>query len=127
VHRYRLAGAWRFAPTTDPVYAPNSYGGPAADPQRYPEAAVWAADGEMVRTAYTPRADDDDWSQPGTLVRDVLDDAARQRLVGNIVGHLLGGVSDPILERAFEYWRNVDKSLGEAVEQGVRAGQGLKG
>jgi catalase len=43
-------------------------------------------------------------------------------LVTNIVGHLLKGVSEPILQRAFEYWRNVDKPLGEAVEQGVRAG-----
>jgi Catalase-related immune-responsive. len=37
-----------------------------------------------VRSAYTLRADDDDWSQPGTMVREVLDDAARERLVGNI-------------------------------------------
>jgi catalase len=41
--------------------------------------------------------------------------------VDNIVGHLLNGVSEPILERAFEYWRNVDKDLGERVESGVRA------
>jgi hypothetical protein len=29
--------------------------------------------------------------------------------------------SEPILLRAFEYWRNVDKDLGDRVEQGVRA------
>ena len=57
------------------------------------------------------------------MVRKVLDDAARQRLVNNIVGHLLNGVSEPILVRAFEYWRNVDKDLGDRVEQGVRAKQ----
>ena len=34
-------------------------------------------------------AEDDDWGQAGTLVREVLDDAARERLVDNIVGHLL--------------------------------------
>ena len=28
--------------------------------------------------------------------------------------------------RAFEYWRNVDKSLGDRVEQGVRAKQSEK-
>jgi catalase len=121
VHSYSKDGAMRFDPVTDPVYAPNSYGGPAADPQRHPEAAVWAADGEMVRTAYTLRADDDDWGQAGTMVRDVLDDAARARLVDNIVGHLLNGVSPAVLERAFEYWRNVDKDLGERVENGLRA------
>ena len=35
----------------------------------------------MVRTAYTLRADDDDWGQAGTLVRDVMNDAERERLV----------------------------------------------
>jgi catalase len=124
VNSYSKDGAMRFDPVTDPVYAPNSYGGPAADAQRFPETAVWAADGDMVRTAYTLRAEDDDWGQAGTMVRDVLDDAARTRLTDNIVGHLLNGVSEPILERAFEYWRNVDKTLGENIESGVRAKQG---
>jgi catalase len=56
----------------------------------------------------------------------VLDDAARDRLVSNIVGHLLNGVTEPVLARAFEYWRNVDKDLGDKVEAGVRAKQGEK-
>ena len=81
----------------DPVYAPNSYGGPEADPARTDDGGTWYADGEMVRTAYTLRPDDDDWGQAGTLVREVLDDAARDRLVNNIVGHLLNGVSEPVL------------------------------
>jgi catalase len=80
----------------------------------------------MVRAAYTLRRDDDDWGQAGTLVRQVLDDAARERLVDNIVGHLLNGVSEPVLARAFEYWRNVDKDLGDRVESGVRAKQDEK-
>jgi catalase len=77
----------------------------------------------MVRTAYTLRRDDDDWGQAGTLVRQVMDDAARDRLVGNIVGHLLNGVTEPVLQRAFQYWTNVDRNLGERVEKGVRDGQ----
>jgi catalase len=52
-----------------------------------------------------------------------MDDAARDRLVSNIVGHLLDGVTEPVLERAFEYWHNVDPELGQRVEKGVRAGQ----
>ena len=60
------------------------------------------------------------------MVREVLDDAARERLVNNIVGHLLNGVSEPVLQRAFEYWRNVDKDLGDKIEAGVRAKQGEK-
>jgi catalase len=70
-----------------------------------------------------PAPQDDDWGQPGTLVREVFDDAARDRLANNIVGHLLDGVSEPVLLRAFEYWHNVDKNLGDRIEAGVRAGQ----
>ena len=54
------------------------------------------------------------------MVRDVLDDAARTRLVNNIVGRLLDGVTPPVLERAVEYWRNVDKHLGDRIETGIR-------
>jgi catalase len=62
-------------------------------------------------------------ARPAPWIRDVLADAARTRLVKNIVGQLLNGVSEPVLLRAFEYLRNVDKGLGDRVEQGVRAAQ----
>ena len=76
-----------------------------------------------MRSAYELHAEDDDWGQPGTLVRDVMDDAARDRLASNITGHLLNGVTEPVLQRAFQYWKNVDKDLGDKVEKGVRDGQ----
>ncbi|WP_229052355.1 catalase [Aeromicrobium sp. Leaf350] len=120
VHSYSTAGAMRVQNTKDPLYAPNSYGGPAADPARTDDGGRWAADGDMVRAAYTLREDDDDFSQAGTLVRDVMDEDARGRLVDNVVGHLLNGVSEPILQRAFEYWRNIDGDVGAAIESGVR-------
>jgi catalase len=107
---------------SDPVYAPNSKGGPKADTE-HNRPTGWHSDGEMVRTAYTLREQDDDFGQPGTMVREVLDDAARDRLVSNIAGHLLDGVSEPVLQRAFEYWRNVDKNLGDRVEADVRGKQ----
>ncbi len=123
VHSYSKDGAMRFRNVSDPVYAPNSKGGPQADTARYGEPAGWYTDGEMVHAAYTLRPEDDDWGQAGTMVRKVLDDAARARLVSNITGHLLDGVTEPVLLRAFEYWRNVDKQLGDRIEEGVRAGQ----
>jgi catalase len=122
VHSYSKDGAMRVANVSDPVYAPNSKGGPAADPALTAEP-LWHLDGDMARAAYTLRRDDDDWGQAGTLVRQVMDDDARSRLVSNIVGHLLNGVSEPVLERAFQYWKNVDQTLGERVEKGVRDGQ----
>ena len=120
VHSYSKDGAMRMIPVSDPVYAPNSKGGPKADPLRTAEA-LWHADGEMVRAAYTLRPDDDDWGQAGTLVREVMDDAERQRLVSNVAGHLRNGVSEEVLERAFEYWKNIDKETGDKIEAAVRA------
>lgn len=122
-HSYSKDGAMRMHNVEDPVYAPNSKGGPQADPNRYPESAVWAADGEMVRSAYTLRPDDDDYSQANDLINKVMDDAARERLVNNVVGHLLNGVSQPVLERAFEYWKNIDTKIGQRIEKGVKAKQ----
>lgn len=121
VNSYSKDGAMRIHNVTDPVYAPNSYGGPKAEPELTDDGGRWYSDGEMVRAAYTPRPADDDWSQPGTLVREVLDDAARSRLVDNVVGHLLNGVSELVLSRAFEYWSKVDSDLGDRIEAGVRA------
>ena len=48
-------------------------GGAGAQPQVGGEA-TWMSDGDMVRQAYTLREDDDDWSQAGALVREVMDD-----------------------------------------------------
>lgn len=115
VRSYSKGGAMRINLATDPVYAPNSKGGPHADPQSYPQNDVWSADGEFVRAAYTKRRDDDDWTQAHALVREVMDDAQRDRLVSNVVGHLKAGVSEPILKRAFEYWRNIDSEVGDRI------------
>ena len=79
-------------------------------------------DGDFVRAAYTLRKDDDDWSQAGTLVRKVMDDAQRERLVSNVVGHLRDGVSQPVLERAFEYWRHIDPGISERIVKAMSAG-----
>ncbi|MFJ5156907.1 catalase [Streptomyces sp. NPDC088353] len=122
VHSYSKDGVMRVRNVSDPVYAPNSHGGPQADPVAAAEVH-WSADGEMVRQAYTLRREDGDWGQARTMVREVLADAERGRLVSNIAGHLLGGVSEPVLERAFQYWKNVDQTLGERVEKAVRGGQ----
>jgi catalase len=123
VHSYSKDGVGRTVNASDPVYAPNSYGGPKADPSRTNEV-LWHSDGEMVRTAYTLRKDDDDYSQAGIMVREVLNDEQRVRLVNNVAGHLGGGVSEPILARAFEYWRNIDKDLGDKIEQAYNENKG---
>ncbi|MEK2489841.1 catalase [Kitasatospora purpeofusca] len=123
VHSYAKDGPMRFDPSRAAApYAPNSHGGPAADPGAFDDpAAGWFSSGDMVREAYTSHAEDDDWGQAGTLVRRVLDDGQRDRLVANIVGHLGAGVSDPVLRRALEYWRKVDGALGDRIARGLAA------
>ena len=44
-----------------------------------------------------------------------MDDGQRDRLVSNVVGHLRDGVSEPVLKRAFEYWRNIDSEVGDRI------------
>ena len=104
-----------------PVYAPNSGGRPWADATG-PVADGWETDGEMVRQAYTLRAEDDDFTQPGILVREVFDNAQRERLIETVAGSLLGGVRSPVLERAIDYWKSIDPYVGGRIEEGVRAG-----
>ena len=104
-----------------PVYATNSEGREWSDATG-PIAEGWEADGEMVRSAYTLRSDDDDFSQPGTLVREVFNDQQRQKLVDQVSGSLLGGVREPVLSRAFQYWKNIDADVGRRIEEKVRAG-----
>lgn len=126
VHSYSKDGAMRIDPVSDPVYAPNSKGGPKADGQRYPTDSTWSSQGEMVREAYSLHAEDDDVGQPNTLINKVMDDAARERLVDNISGHLLGGVEEPVLSRAFAYWRNIDQAIGDRVARKVTAARAAR-
>lgn len=119
VHNYTKGGVMRITHASDPVYVPNSKGGPVADSERYPENAVWSTDGEFLRSAYTLRRDDNDFGQPNALVNMVMDDAARERLVNNVAGHLQNGVEEPVLFRAFEYWAKIDVSIGERIKNKV--------
>jgi catalase len=103
-----------------PVYAPNSQGRPWSDGGAGLEES-FALDGEIMRSAYRLHAEDDDFGQPGTLVRDVFDDAQRDRLVEQVAGSLRGGVRGEVLERAFEYWKSIDPDVGKRIEVAVRS------
>jgi len=121
VNSYSRDGAMRYHNPGDPVYAPNSYGGPHADAEIASETASGhGIEDEVIRSAYKLHAEDDDFGQPGTLVREVMDDEQRERLADNIIGHASNDVSRPVLERVFEYWRNVDKDLGDKVADAFR-------
>ncbi|CAG7634117.1 catalase [Rhodococcus opacus] len=103
------------------VYAPNSTGRPWSD-SIGPADDGWEADGEMIRSAYTLHSEDDDFGQAGTLVRQVWDNAQRTAAVDQIAGSLLDGVHGEVLDRALQYWKDIDADLGARVEHAVRKG-----
>jgi len=132
VRSYSKDGAMRYDSVTDPVYYPNSFeDAPAADTDAYAEHAVWAADGEMVRTAYTLHPEDDDYGQANTLINRVMDDGARDRLVSNVAGAAAACKRQEVLDRVFQYWRNIDETIGDRIEAAInekrKAGEADKG
>jgi catalase len=111
--RYRHSGK-------QPVYAPNSYGGPQADPKRIHDPSWLVDGGEIMRTAYVAHKDDNDFVQPGTLYRQVMSPSDRDHLVGNIIWHLSQGVERAIQERAVnDYLAKIDPDLGARVALGL--------
>ena len=118
VNTYSKDGAMRhgFNSPDVPVYAPNSFGGPHADPVRAAEGHGWESDGELIRSASALHAEDDDFGQAGRLVREIMDDEQRTRLVSNIAGHVSKVTIPELLVRVLQYWRNVDATLADRIE-----------
>ena len=66
--------------------------------------------------------DDDHYSQPGNLYREVLDDEAKQHLVDNTVGHMNGidgPKRDEIINRQLCHWFRADRELGMRIAKGL--------
>jgi catalase len=127
VHSYMKDGPMTYRHAADqPVYFPNSYGGPKADPGA-DMPTWWVEAGELGRYAYVAHKDDDDFAQAGTLVREVMSDTDRQHLISNIVGHASAGVSPDVQARVIRYWMNVDPEVGASVALGLdrRNGHGV--
>ncbi|HXZ83636.1 MAG TPA: catalase [Acidimicrobiales bacterium] len=120
VNSYSKDGAMRYENPGDPVYAPNSAGGPVADPDRYGDPGGWMVTGEIVRAAYDLHKEDDDFGQAATLYRKVLSESDREHLVANIVGHVRNGVTAAMTSRVIDYWRQVDSDLGSRVTTALK-------
>jgi catalase len=107
-----------------PVYAPNSYGGPQADTERGADLTWQVEAAELGRFAHQKHAEDDDFVQPRTLYREVMDEEKRELLVSNIVGHASDEVTEPMQQRVVAYWASVDPELGARVAAGLGVGNG---
>jgi chromosome condensin MukBEF MukE localization factor len=68
--------------------------------------ATWNTSGEFIHAAYTQRKDHADFGQAGTVAREVMDWAQRDRLESNVAGHIN---SNRVLKNNYQ-----------AVSQGVR-------
>jgi len=120
VHSYNKDGQMTYRHAgSEPVYAPNSHGGPQADPLRAADLGWTVASGELGRYAYEKHAEDDDFGQAGTLYRDVMDDTDREHLITNIVAHASDRVTDEVQLRVIAYWASVDPQLGARVAAGL--------
>jgi len=119
VNSYLVDGQMAYNHTgSAPVYAPNSAGRPWSD-LTGPAEDGWESDGEMIRSAYALHAEDDDFGQPGTLVREVWDDAQREACVRQVAGSLLDGVHGEVLVRALDLWKQIDSDLGARIASRV--------
>lgn len=100
------------------IDAPNSYGGPQADPVRAAEMH-WYADAAMVRAAYKLPAEDDDRAGPAPWC--VSSWAASRENVWPTTSLVMlrKVVKGPVLSRLFECWSNVDPGPGKTVEEAL--------
>jgi len=122
VHSYNKDGAMRYSNPADPVYAPNSFDGPKAHPELW-QGESYEVAGEIIRSAYTLHADDDDFGQPRALWQKVMTDTDREHLVNNIVAH--ASAPEVMAEtklRVCDYWRSVHPDLGAQVAKGLNGG-----
>jgi catalase len=124
VHSYSKDGHMTYHHAgSQAVYAPNSAGGPRADPGK--ELPTWEVEAaELGRYAYAKHRDDDDFVQAGALVRDVMDETDREHLATNIIAHAGDGVASETQERVISYWTNVDPQLGARVAAGLGIANG---
>ena len=88
---------------------------------RAAEIGGWRADGELMRSAYARRADDDDFRQAGELVRRIFSDAQRSRLVRTLIGQYRQLRHVEIRERFLSYWNNIDPETAARIRDAVES------
>lgn len=92
-----------------PNYFPNSFNGP--NPV---SSAAWHPDTPKGDVTRYETGDEDNFTQCGVFFRQVLNDAARERLTDNVAGALVGA-QDFIQERAIANFNAVDAKYGKMV------------
>lgn len=98
----------------EPNYWPNSFGGPAPDP----DVAAPPIDVAGMAARHEYQLGDVDFVQAGDLYRQVMIDEDREHLISNIVAHL-GAAHKRIQLRQAALFYKVDAGYGERVANGL--------
>ena len=102
----------------DPNYAPNSFDDPVAD-GTYDESPVEYS-GATGRYDYEQVYKDTDSEQPAAFWN-MLDDGEKERLVGNISGHLGEVTDEGVRTRSLEYLALASQDLSDRVASAIEA------
>jgi len=120
-YRSRVANYQRDGPQTftdnqggAPNYHPNSFQGPVEKLEALEHRFHCTGDVERYNSH-----DDDNFTQPGTFWRKVLDEGGRKRLVENIAGHLVNA-KQFIQDRAVKNFSQVDPEFGRRLETALK-------
>lgn len=100
-----------------PNYFPNSFGGPAECERARKLETPYRVTGDVCR--YSSGDSEDNFGQPREFWNNVLDEAARKRLVANIAGHLKN--ASPFLqERTIKNFAQVDVNFGRMLTDSLK-------
>ena len=95
-------------------YWPNSFGGPAPDPEMAPPAIEVSG----IAARHTYELDDADFVQAGDLYRKVMTDTDREHLVNNIVSHLKNAQKRIQLRQTALFYK-ADPNYGQRVVESL--------
>jgi catalase len=116
MNNYQRDGFMRVDPNGGggPNYNPNSFGGPVPDPK----AAEPPVEVSGMIARHPEALTDDDFVQAGNLYRQVMNDEARDHLIGNIIGHL-GKAKKNIQLRQAALLYKANQEYGRRVAEGI--------
>jgi catalase len=104
-----------------PNYYPNSFSGPVDSIEKFGANPVDKVEKEIV--ARHESKDDDNFSQVGIFYREVLDEAARTRLIENMAGHLKNA-AEFIQKRTVENFSKADPEYGSRLAKALEKYKG---
>ncbi|MBK9731692.1 MAG: catalase [Chitinophagaceae bacterium] len=106
---------------SDPNYLPNSFDNIIAD-ESYRQLPM---DLESTVADWYDRnapGENDHYTQPGLLFRNVMNDTQKKNTINNIVGAMQGisgAKKEEIMRRMIHHWYMVDVNLGSAIARGL--------